>query len=241
LPYFESRLKLDFEKFSEIKTKLEFCKKLGIKNLIIEPNNGKRNIDPNLENKIEGLSSFNIFYRLNLSPNSLREFKKDLESFSDFPYILSVETRDKEIQLQAAKDSRIDVISFSEPEIIKTITPGIISLVSQNNAFIEFSLSPLFIKNKTIQSKNFRYIYRFVQFIAKLNDNYIISGNFEENYNFRNPRALISICNTLLDIPLIKAKKGFSDNVLKLLKKVESRRDKDIIETGVRVIKGGDV
>ncbi|MFX0057652.1 MAG: RNase P subunit p30 family protein [Candidatus Hodarchaeota archaeon] len=240
MPYFESRLRVDLANFNEIKKKVEFCEKLGIKNLIIEPKNGKRSIDLDIKNKIENISSLNIFYRINLTPNSLREFKKDLEHLGDFPYILSVETLNKEIQLQAAKDSRIDILSFSVPEIIKTITPGVISLASQNYTFIEFALAPLLVKNKTIQSKNFRYLYRFVQFMAKLKDNYIICGNFDDIYDLRNPRALISICNTLLGIPLNKAKNGFSENVIKLLKRVELRRNKNVIETGVRIIKGGN-
>jgi RNase P/RNase MRP subunit p30 len=240
LSYFESRLRVDFRNFNEIKKKIEFCEILGIKNLIIEPENTIKRIDPKLKNKIEDITSLTIFYRFNLKPNSLRDFKKKLDSYRDFPYILSVETQEKEIQLQAAKDSRIDVISFSEPEMIKTITPGVISLACQNNTFIEFALAPLLVKNKTIQSKNFRILYRFTQSIAKLKDNYIICGNFDDPYDFRNPRALISICNTLLGMPLNKAKQGFFYNVLKLLDKVHSRRDKNLIETGVRIIERGD-
>lgn len=241
LSYFESRLKVDFDNFNEIRLKLEFCEKLGLKNLILEPKNKIRSIDSDLKSKIENVTALNIFFRFNLIPNSLHEFKKDLELFRAFPYILSVETQDKEIQLHAAKDSRIDVITFSEPEIIKTITPGVISLASQNNTFIELALAPILVpKNKTIQSKNFRNLYRFVQFSDKLKGNYIICGNFDDIYDLRNPRALISICNTLLGMPLNKAKQGFSDNIIKLLEKVELRRDKSIIETGVRIIKGGD-
>ncbi|MFX1356657.1 MAG: RNase P subunit p30 family protein [Promethearchaeota archaeon] len=240
MSYFESRLRVDFSNFNEIKKKIEFCEILGIKNLILEPENSNERIDHDLMNKIENATSINIFYRFNLKPNSLREFKKELERFKAFPYILSVETQEKEIQLQAAKDSRIDVISFSEPELLKTITPGVISLANQNKSFIEFALAPLLVKNKAIQSKHFRNLYRFTQFIAKLKDNYIICGNFDDPFDIRNPRALISICNTLLGMSLNRAKQGFSDNVLKLLDKVNSRLDKNSIETGVRIIERGD-
>jgi len=231
---------LDFENTQEIQQKLRFCKSLGIKNLILEPKNNYENWVPELKSKIEKFPGIQLYYRFNLKPPNLNEFKKILKKYKNFPYILSIESLNKDIQIQAAKDSRIDLISFSDQDILKTITPGVISLTKQNKSFIEFSLSSIMAKNKANQSKNFRNLYRFIQLAIELKANYIISGNFEDLYNIRNPRALISICHTLLGMPLTKAKNGFSNNVIRLLKKVELRQDSSVIETGVRFIKGGE-
>jgi len=231
---------LDFEDTQEINLKLRFCKSLGIKNLILEPTKKFKLLTPELNNNIEKFPSIKLYYRFNLKPTNLNEFKKVLKNFDSFPYILSIESLNKDIQIQAAKDSRIDLISFSDQELLKTITPGVISLTKQNNSFIEFSLSPIMAKNKANQSKNLRNLYRCIQLAIELKANYIISGNFEDLYDMRNPRALISICHTLLGMPLTKAKNGFSNNVLRLLKKVELRQDSNVIETGVKLIKGGE-
>ena len=238
MSYFESRLRVNFENPSEIKKKLDFCERLGIKNLILEPKNNIRKISLSLKKEIENLTKINIFYRITLKPSGLNDLKKIIKDYNNFSNILSVETPDKDAQLYAAKDSRVDLISFSAQTILKTLTPGVISLAKQNGSFIEFSLAPIMVSNKSIQSKNFRNLYRFIRLVRNLKANYIINGNFEELFDFRHPRALISICYSLLEIPLIDAKKAFKDNPRILLKKVQERQDSDLLDTGVKLIKG---
>ena len=238
MSYFESRLRINLKNFSYIKKKLAFCERLGIKNLILEPINDIRRISLNSKKKIENLTKINLSYRITLKPTSLNELKSVIKEYSNFEDLLSVETPDKEAQLYAARDSRVDLISFSDQNILKTLTPGVISLAKQNESFIEFSLAPIMVANRSIQSKNFRNLYRFIRLVRNLKVNYIINGNFEDLYDFRHPRALISICNSLLGIPLNDAKKAFKDNPLILLKRVQKKQDKNIIEAGVRLIKG---
>jgi len=240
LSYFESRLRINFDNLEEIRYRLTFCEKLGINHLILEPVNNSNNLKVGLLNKIKKFTNINLYYRFNLRPNNLNDFKKTLKKFNSFPHILGVETPDKEIQIQAAKDSRIDILSFSNEEIMKTISIGVISLIKQNNSFIEFSLAPIMMKSKRIQSKNFRNLYRFTKLVLDLKPNYIISGNFSELYHFRNPRSLLSICHTLLGMSLNDAKKGFRDNVQLLLERVKHRVNKNIFQEGVKFIKGGD-
>ncbi len=236
----ECRIKANFEDFKEIKKKLEFCEKLNIKNLILEPINNLKEIPFDLKNKIERETDIKVFFRINLKPINIHNFKEMIKKYNNFPDLLSIETPNKEIQILAAKDSRIDIISYSDPNIIKTLTPGVISLIKQNKSFIEFSLASIMINNKAYQSKNFRNLYRFLQLAMKLKVQYIISGNFDELYDFRNPRALISICYSLLGIPLVEAKKVFKVSPLTLLNRVQKRLNKKIIESGVKLIKDNE-
>ncbi|MFX1589868.1 MAG: RNase P subunit p30 family protein [Promethearchaeota archaeon] len=240
MSYFESRLRINFDNLEEVRHTLTFCEKLGIKNLILEPIKNLNNYKVELLNKIKKFTNINLYYRFNLTPSSLNDFKKTIIKYDSFPYILGVETPVKEIQIQAAKDSRIDILSFSNEEIMKTISIGVISLIKQNNSLIEFSLAPIMMKSKGIQSKNFRNLYRFAKLVLDLKPNYIISGNFSELYHFRNPRSLLSICHTLLGMSLNDAKKGFRDNVQLLLDRVNHRVNKSILQEGVKFIKGGD-
>ena len=91
-----------------------------------------------------------------------------------------------------------------------------------------------------MQSKNFRNLYRIIHKVRKLKGSYILSGDFNELYDIRHPRALISICYTLLDIPLAELKRAFKENPLKLLKKIEKRQDSAILENGVKLISNGE-
>ncbi|MFW9900220.1 MAG: RNase P subunit p30 family protein [Candidatus Thorarchaeota archaeon] len=240
MSYFESRLPIDIYNLTEVQKKLKLCEELGIKNVIIEPKKIKTEII--LENKkaIERETNLNIFYRVNLKLDNLNAYKSRIKHFNNFSDILSIESLNKEVQIHAARDSRVDIISFSDPEIMKTLTPGVISLTRQNNSFLEFSMAPIMVRNKIYQSKNFRNLYRTIQLALKLKANCIISGNFDDIYDFRHPRALISICNSLLGIPLGKAKNIFTINPNLLIGRSKKRVDNKF-EPEVRILSNGDI
>ena len=237
MAYYESRLRVNCEDFNEIRNKLLIYEKLGIKNLIIEPinvlkwNNG-------VKTKIKNLTSINLKYRINLNPKNLKDYQFSLNSIGRSSDAVSIETNKKEIQIKAAKDSRVDLISFSEIEAMKTLSSGVISLIKQNNSFIEISLVNIMERNKSLQSKNFREIYRTIDLVRSLKGNLIISGNFVDPYEFRHPRSLVSICHTLFGMPLAEAKKAFNDNVQLLLERVRNRSEHSYIEDGIRILKG---
>jgi len=240
LSYFESRLKVNTCNFKEIEQKLHFCKLLGVQNVIVELENNGGKMRPDLKRKIAEIPNINVNYRTNINPKNLEHLIKELKGIGQSSGIIVVESADKKIQIQAAKDSRVDIVSFSEQQVLKTIFPGVISLTKQNQSFIEFSLASIMVKNKSLQSKNLRNLYRGVQLANKLNANYIISGNFDDLYSLRHPRALISVCHTLLGIPLWQAKNCFSTNVSSLLNRVQMRQDKKFIESGVKLINQGE-
>jgi len=120
--------------------------------------------------------------------------------------------------------------------ILKTLSAGVISLTKQNDSFIEFSLNSIMSDKKGQQSKNFRQIYKYLGRAMKNKANILVSGNFYEAYHLRHPRSLISILNTLLEIPLQQSKLFFRENVEDLLKRVNRRIDKNFIENQVKLI-----
>lgn len=235
MSYFESRAPVDFADFNKIENILNLCNQLGLKNIIFEPKNYIEDIPSEIREKIFNESKINVYYRINLRVKDVEDFKNKIKNHNDFTEILSVESSDKEVQLQSARDSRVDIVSFSDPEIIKTLTPGVISLTKQNNSFIEFSMAPLMVKNKAIQSKNFRSLYRFALLAIKMKANCIISGNFIDLYDYRHPRCLISICNSLLGIPINLAKKAFKENPQTLIERTTTSNGK-LFEDGVNLI-----
>jgi len=219
LSYFESRLKANFENLDEIKEKINWSEILGIRNIILEPTNKINKVPLDLKNKIRELSSINIYFRINIRTDNLNYFKKRIKSYNNFEDIISIESSNKDVQIHAARDSRVDLISFSDVNTLKSLTRGIFSLVKQNNSFLEFSLSQIFEKNLYLQSKNFRSLYRFLHLARKSKVKFIISGNFRDIYDFRHPRSLISTCNSLLELPINEVKKAFKENPRELLER----------------------
>ena len=152
---------------------------MGIKNLIIEPTNVLK-LNNGLKNKIRKITSINLNYRINIKPTNFKDYQSSLDSVGKSLDIVSIETGIKDIQIKAAKDSRVDLISFSEIEMMKTLTSGVISLIKQNNSFIDISLVNIMEENKSLQSKNFREIYKTIDLVRSLKGNLIINGNFAE-------------------------------------------------------------
>ncbi len=240
MSYFESRLRINIDDFQDIKEKLQLCKVLGINFVILESLKDEKKITPQLKEKINNISELNFFYRINIKQDKIENYKRRLKAFGSANDIISVESLNKDIQIRAAKDSRIDIVSFSDPNILKTLTPGILSLIKQNNSFIELSLASILNKNRGIQSKNFRLLYKSLELIRKHRIKYIISGNIHSTFDIRHPRGLASVCNTLLGLPLGEAKKVFITYPNLLINRVKNRIDKTIIEDGVRLIKRED-
>ena len=238
MSYFESRLPVKLDDIQNVQSRLELCEKLDIRNVILDYNRNSKINPLNFNKAIKKDLHINLFYRTNLRTDNFEEFKKHLKKFNRVSDIISIESMNKDVQLYAAKDSRVDIVSFSDKEIIKSITPGVISLTKQNNSFIEFSLAPIMESNKTSQSKNFRNLYRYINLARKLKANYIISGNFVNLFDFRHPRALISVCQTLLGIPLDSLKKAFITNP-KIIVRKNKEREFEEVETGVKIIREG--
>ncbi len=236
MSYFESRLVVNIDDITDVQNRLKFCEELGIRNVILEPKNNLKIISSDLKTKIEKERKISIFYRLNLKSNNLDNFKKEIKRFNKFPDIVSVESSNKDVQIHAARDSRVDILSFSNQDILKSLTPGVISLTKQNGSFIEFSLAPIMVENRSLQSKIFRYVYRYIKLVRTLKAYYIINGNFTELFDYRHPRALISVCYSLFDIPLVEAKKAFKENVRTLLNRSQKRQNESIFEEGVRLV-----
>ena len=222
LSYFESRLEVNFEDLDELKEKIKWYQSLGIKNLILEPKNNISRIPIELKEKIKKISTVNIYFRITIKTENVNILKKKLKNYNNFDDILCVESLNKDVQINAARDSRVDLISFSKHNILKTLTTGVLSLVKQNNSFIEFSLAPIMTRNLHIQSKNFRTLYRFLHLARNKKVKYIISGNFSDKYDFRHPRGLISICHTLLELPIVEAKQAFYERPKELLERIKN-------------------
>ena len=121
MSYFESRLPVSFDDFNELLSILGFCEKLGIRRAILEPKNNLITISLDLKSRIKENTKLDIFYRINLKFDYLDDFKKKIKHYNNFSDILSVESMNKEVQLHAARDSRVDIVSYSNPEIIRTL------------------------------------------------------------------------------------------------------------------------
>ncbi|TFF95854.1 MAG: hypothetical protein EU544_01870 [Promethearchaeota archaeon] len=234
---FESRVRAYTKQRDELEKKISVFRELGVYCLIIDClDENPKNLSGIFKNLLLENPNMELHFRYTLVYEDIKKFKRELNKFNNYPYILAVESPNVEIYNLAARDSRVDLLSFSELKYLNKVTPGILSLIKQNNKFIEFSFAPLMEDNRVKQSKNFRKLYRFLNLALKAKVRYILSGNFDNIYDFRHPRALMSICMTLLDLNPIQAKEGFQKYPSELIKRINNRKNYKSIEDGVNIL-----
>lgn len=232
---FESRLRINFHDLKEIKQKLTICEKLGIQNVILEPKIDQDVINTKKKREIQDLTEINLFFRRTYNIKNLHTLKQKIRKFNKVEEIISIESSDKDVQNYAARDSRIDLISFSNYGLLKSFSDGVVSLAKQYNTYIELCLKSVMIEKRSYQSKIFRSLFKLIH--MGIDGKLILSGDFKNLYDLRHPRSLISIVHTLFEMPLSKAKLAFSSNVLSLLEKVQLRTNPALYEDGVKLIK----
>ena len=108
MAYIESRLPVNLDSFKDVLRSIKFCEKLGITNVILEPRKLHTKIPLNLKKKVQKETDIKIYYRINLRVNDYQKFKSMIKNYDNFEDILSVESLNKEVQLQSTLESLAD-------------------------------------------------------------------------------------------------------------------------------------
>lgn len=211
---------------------------VGFQNLFMEisPQEFKKNVE--LIQKIQNQTKIKLFYRVTVHTNDVNEFNCALNKISNYKALIIVlQSTNKDLLTFAAKNSRIDVLSFSSVEEIKSLTPGIISLIKQSKKYIEISLIDLFMQKTFERSRSFREIYKILRLANNKEHIFIYAGLESSIYYIKGPREIISILNSIFEIPLSKAKSILSTNPSGLIENIQNRTDVNFLEDGVRIVK----
>jgi len=225
---------------TEIIEKIKIYKWVGYQNLFLSIDYNLRQMGRDLlENLRIKMPTINVYGKLLLHPKNMNDLKSKLKNIYRYKeFAIAVSTFDTELMTFSANDTRVDIISASDINVLKAITPGIISLVKQHagNKFIEFSLTVALKEDNYNRSKIFRELNHFLK-IALKNENILLYAGSEEGLNLiRGPKEIIFSLNTLFDIPLIKCKKILRENSSLLIDKINRRSDDSIIEFGAKKV-----
>lgn len=227
-----------FDKFIEV------YKWVGYQNLFFEVNFPLEFDLSRFINEINMKYKINLFPKTIIRPHSLNHLRDLLSKISQFKNILvAIESTDKDILSFSAHDSRIDIISVTSTDLIKELTPGIISLLKQNSGkkFIEVSLIDAFSSKNYQRSKIFREIYKIISLVVKSQDLIIYGGQELKINHIRGPIEITNIFNTIFEIPLNISKRFVRENPQILINKLIQRTDKNYIENGIRIIESKDI
>ena len=221
----------------EIINKLNLYKFVGFHIIFVE-----YNFDFNFDyrdhlNKIQKLTTLKLIGKISFQPASVNDLKDKLQKAQKYKdFVISIISNNKDILTFAAKDSRVDIISFTRIENIKKLTPGIISLLKQFNKFFEISIIDVLNTNKNNRSRVFREIYKILNLVHNNMEILLFGGSESENFHIRGPREIISIFHSIFNLNIAKSKRIVRENPSQLIKRLISRNNPNNLQSGVKVV-----
>ncbi len=235
--YTNSRVQIADFNDEEIQKFLEIYKFVGYQRLIID---FSYKLGINFNKKLEimkKLTNLELFGRITFKPNSMSQIKKELSNYNNIKdFIIGIESSNKDILTFAANDSRIDIISFPGLKYIKELTPGLFSLLKQNNKFFDISLNDVISKRKYERSKAFREIHKLLNLTKNKEKIFLFGGGETEPRYIRGPKEIISILHSILDLSLSDSRKILRETPSTLINRINNRNNLDYIEPDIKIV-----
>lgn len=181
-----------------------------------------------------------VFPRVTLEPKSASHLKQELARWVSRRCLIAVQSTDKEILEVAARDGRVDMITFPSMEYFKDISKGILSLLKQNRIFIDLHFNELITSYGNKRTRILRNLYKLFKQAKPLTYSYLISLGTHPSKTpfqyFRGPRELGAILISLLELPEVHAKQMLRENGEQLAILYLKRDQKLFIQPGVEII-----
>ena len=177
--------------------------------------------------------------RIDLKPTNTTELLRSLRLLRRSVEIISVRCVSKSVARQAAKDRRVDVLSFSPVDMRRRFFDSAeAELASKAQVSLEFDLAPLL----------YLHGYRRIRLISKLRDEtliakkysvpIILSSGANDPGLLRKPEDYASL-GYLFGLDLDDAKKAMSENPRGIIERNRRKLSSNFVAPGVYVIRRG--
>ena len=177
--------------------------------------------------------------RIDLEPANTAELLRSLRLLRRKVEVISVRCISKSVARQAAKDRRVDILSFSSLNMRKRFFDSAeAELASKTSVSLEFDLAPLL----------YLQGYRRIRLLSKMRDEafiakkygvpIILSSGANKVNLLRKPEDYASL-GYLFGLDLNDARKSFSDNPQEIIERNRRKLSSNYVAPGVYVIRRG--
>jgi len=177
--------------------------------------------------------------RIDLEPSSTAELLRSLRLLRREVEIISVKCFSKKVARQAAKDRRVDILSFSPLDMKKRFFDSAeAELASKANVSLEFDLAPLL----------YLHGYRRIRLLSKLREEVFIAKKYEVPIILSSGANNISLLRKpddyaslgyLFGLDINDAKKAMSENPKEIITRNRRKLGLNYVAPGVYVIRRG--
>jgi len=175
--------------------------------------------------------------RVDFAPKTPGELLQDLRRFRRRFEILSVTCTSKGVARQAAKDRRVDLLSFPATDIHKRFFDRAeAELASKALSGLEIEMAPLLSLSGSSRIRLLSRLRREVAIAKRFNVPVVISSGAMNEYLMRSPHDYAALA-TLFDMPLPYALHALSEDPLAIVERNREKLSPDYVAPGVRVVR----
>jgi ribonuclease P/MRP protein subunit RPP1 len=184
-----------------------------------------------------GDTKIDFITRVNFSPRTPGELLQNLHSFRRKFEVVSVTCTLKSVARQAAKDRRVDLLSFSATDSRKRFFDRAeAELASKAFSCLEIEMAPLLSLSSSSRIRLLSCLQREVTIAKKFNVPVVISSGATNEYLMRRPHDYAALA-TLFNMPLPYALHALSEHPLAIVERNRGKLSPDYVAPGVRVVR----
>ena len=184
-------------------------------------------------------AKIDLALRLDLKPRTPSELIRSLRIFRRKFEIIAVTCDSKNISRQAAKDRRVDLLSFPSPDFRRRFfDKAEAELASNALASLEIDMKPLLTLEGPAKIKFLSNLRREVVIAQDFHVPIVISSGLSDEMLMRKPRELAALA-CLFDLDKVSAMEALSKNGVAIVKRNREKLSSRFVAPGIRVIRGG--
>jgi RNase P/RNase MRP subunit p30 len=177
--------------------------------------------------------------RVDLKPYTPDELLRDLRKLRRKFEVVAVVCQAKTVARQAAKDRRVDLLNFPQPDYRRVFFDwATAELASNSLASLEIDVKPLLMLEGTPRIRLLSILQREVQIARDSHVPIVVSSGVSEELLMRKPSELASLAS-LINMDGIFAVDAVSKNPVTIIKRNREKLSWRFVAPGIRVVRRG--
>ena len=237
--FIDLHLRPNLEERAEIRRIIERSAELGYKAIGVSLPQEKLQEGVREIRKICSDVGIDFISRIDLEPRDSAELLRSLRFLRRRVEVIAVKCLSKSVARQAAKDRRVDILSFSPIDLRRRFFDSAeAELASRTQVSLEFDMAPLLYLHGN-QRINLLWKMRIETIIAKKFDvPIVLSSGVSEAWLLRKPEDYASL-GYLFGLDFENAKKAISENPKRIVERNRMKLSPNYVAPGIYVVRRG--
>jgi len=184
-------------------------------------------------------AKMDLVKRIDLTPRTPHDLLRDLRRFRRRFEVISVLCASKAVARQAAKDRRVDILSFSTMNLRRRFFDHAeAELASNALSCLEIAMAPLLTLTGFPRAHLISRLRQEVAIAQKFKVPVILSSGATDEYLLRNPHDYAALA-ILFDLTLPLSLRALSEDPLAVVERNRGKLSPDYVAPGLRIVKRG--